>query len=149
MFGGGDLRYVILQLLSDRPSHGYELIKEIGERMGGQYQPSPGVIYPMLTMLEELGHATVTADGTRKLYAITDEGRKALEENKAAVDAIFARMDRVRAEHAGGPAPQLERAMMNLKMALRMKQVGSLTTEQVHALTDILDAAAKQIERMG
>ena len=146
MFGAGDLRYVILQLLAERPSHGYELIKAIGERMGGQYQPSPGVVYPMLTMLEEMGHATVTAEGTRKLYAITEEGQRALTENKAMVDAIFARMDRSRTEQAASPMGQIERAVMNFKMALRMKR-GRLTTEQIHAITDIIDAAAKQIER--
>ena len=146
MFGAGDLRYVILQLLADRPSHGYELIKSIGERMDGQYQPSPGVVYPMLTMLEEMGHATVTSEGTRKLYAITEEGRTALAENKAVVDAIFARMDRSRTEQAASSMGQIERAMMNFKMALRMKS-GLLTTEQIHAITDIIDAAAKQIER--
>ncbi len=146
MFGAGDLRYVILQLLAERPSHGYELIKAIGERMGGHYQPSPGVVYPMLTMLEEMGHATVTTEGTRKLYAITEDGHKALAENKAIVDAIFARMDRSRTEQAASPMGQIERAVMNFKMALRMKS-GPLTTEQIHAITDIIDAAAKQIER--
>ena len=146
MFGAGDLRYVILQLLAERPSHGYELIKAIGERMGGQYQPSPGVVYPMLTMLDEMGHATVTTEGTRKLYEITDEGRKTLAENKAMVDAIFARMDRSRTEQTASLTGQIERAMMNFKMALRMKN-GPLTTEQIHAITDIIDAAAKQIER--
>ena len=146
MFGAGDLRYVILQLLAERPSHGYELIKAIGERMGGQYQPSPGVVYPMLTMLEELGHATVTTEGTRKLYAITEDGQKALAENKATVEAIFARMDRSRTEQAASPMGQIERAVMNFRMALRMKGA-ALTTEQVHAITDIIDAAAKQIER--
>ena len=77
-FGAGDLRYVILQLISEKPSHGYEIIKSIQERLGGSYAPSPGVVYPMLTMLEEMGHATVVTDGTRKLYTITEEGSKAL-----------------------------------------------------------------------
>ena len=147
MFGAGDLRFVILRLLEERPSHGYELIKAIGERIGGGYAPSPGVIYPMLTMLEEMGQTTVTAEGARKLYAITDEGRKALDENRAAVDAIFARMERVRGEQTEGQSPQIERAVANFRMALRMKQ-GPLTTEQIHAMTDIIDAAAKQIERL-
>src|ERR1700757_1823367 len=77
MFGAGDLRYVILQLISEKPSHGYEIIKSIEEKLGGAYAPSPGVIYPMLTMLEEMGHATVVTDGPRKLYTITEEGSKA------------------------------------------------------------------------
>jgi DNA-binding PadR family transcriptional regulator len=145
-FGAGDLRYVILQQIAEKPSHGYEIIKSIQERLGGMYAPSPGVVYPMLTMLEEMGHATVVSDGARKLYTITEEGAKSLAENKAVVDAIFARMDRARSEQGGDRSPQIERAVENFRMALRMKK-GPLTTEQTHAITDIIDAAAKQIER--
>jgi DNA-binding PadR family transcriptional regulator len=145
-FGAGDLRYVILQQIADKPSHGYEIIKSIQEQLGGMYAPSPGVVYPMLTMLEEMGHATVVSDGARKLYTITEEGSKSLAENKAAVDAIFARMDRARSEQGSDRSPQIERAVENFRMALRLKK-GPLTTEQIHAITDIIDAAAKQIER--
>lgn len=147
MFGGQDLRYVILQLISEKPSHGYEIIKSIQERMGGNYAPSPGIVYPMLTMLEEMGYASVAQEGTRKLYSITEDGAKALAENKAVVDAIFARMQQSRTEFASQRPQQIERAVENLRMALRMK-MGSLTTEQIHAVTDIIDAAAKQIERI-
>jgi DNA-binding PadR family transcriptional regulator len=145
-FGAGDLRYVILQQIADKPSHGYEIIKSIQEQLGGMYAPSPGVVYPMLTMLEEMGHATVVSDGARKLYTITDEGSKSLAENKTAVEAIFARMDRARSEQGSDRSPQIERAVENFRMALRLKK-GPLTTEQIHAITDIIDAAAKQIER--
>lgn len=147
-FEAGDLRYVILQLISEKPRHGYEIIKSIEERIGGGYAPSPGVVYPMLTMLEEMGHASVVQEGTRKLYAITEEGTKALAENQAMVDAIFARMDQRRTQEAGGRPQQIERAVQNFRMALQMKQ-GPLTDEQVHAITDIIDAAARQIERVG
>ena len=146
-FGAGDLRYVILQLISEKPSHGYEIIKSIQERLGGSYAPSPGVVYPMLTMLEEMGHATVVTEGARKLYTITDEGAKALAENKELVDTIFARIDRMRTEQLNDRPPQIERAVENFRMALRMR-TGNLTTEQIHAITDIIDAAAKQIERL-
>jgi DNA-binding PadR family transcriptional regulator len=145
-FGAGDLRYVILQQIADQPSHGYEIIKSIQEQLGGMYTPSPGVVYPMLTMLEEMGHATVVPDGARKLYTITEEGSKSLAENKTAVEAIFAKMDRARSEQGSDRSPQIERAVENFRMALRMKK-GPLTTEQIHAITDIIDAAAKQIER--
>ncbi len=147
MFGSGDLRYVILQLISEKPSHGYEIIKSIQERLGGMYAPSPGVVYPMLTMLEEMGHATVVTDGARKLYTITEEGSKALAENNAVVEALFARMDRARTEQQGQRPQQIERAVENFRMALRMKP-RPLTIEQIHAITDIIDAAAKQIERV-
>ena len=145
-FGAGDLRYVILQLIAEKPSHGYEIIKSIHERLGGVCAPSPGVVYPMLTMLEEMGHATVVSDGARKLYTITEEGSKSLAENKQMVEAIFARMNRVRTEQSNDRPQQIERAVENFRMALRMK-TGPLTTEQIHAITDIIDAAAKQIER--
>ena len=145
-FGSGDLRYVILQLISEKPSHGYEIIKSIEERLGGAYAPSPGVIYPMLTMLEEMGHATVVTEGSRKLYTITEEGSKVLAANQALVDALLAKMNEVRDAQGGERAQQIERAVANFRMALRMKQ-GPLTTEQIHAITDIIDAAAKQIER--
>jgi DNA-binding PadR family transcriptional regulator len=145
-FGAGDLRYVILQQIAEKPSHGYEIIKSIQERLGGVYAPSPGVVYPMLTMLEEMGHATVVSEGARKLYTITEEGSKSLAENKAVVDAIISRMERMRSEQGSGRSPQIERAVENFRMALRMKK-GPLTTEQIHAITDIIDAAAKQIER--
>jgi len=146
VFGAGDLRYVILQLISEKPSYGYEIIKSIQERLGGMYAPSPGVIYPMLTMLEEMGYATVISEGVRKLYTITEEGSKALAENKSIVDSIFAKMDRTRNEHGEERAEQIERAVANFRLALRMKK-GPLTLEQIHAITDIIDAAAKQIER--
>ncbi|MBS1820435.1 MAG: PadR family transcriptional regulator [Acidobacteria bacterium] len=147
MFGSGDLRYVILQLISEKPSHGYEIIKSIQERLGGTYAPSPGVVYPMLTMLEEMGHITGSAEGSRKQYTITDEGAKALAENKAMVDALFSRIDHMRQEYARQRPQQIERAVENLRMALRMK-MGSLTVEQINTVTDIIDAAAKQIERV-
>src|SRR5881397_2832284 len=67
MFAAGDLRYVILQLISEKASHGYEIIKSIQEKLGGSYAPSPGVVYPMLTMLEEMGWASAVTEGTRKL----------------------------------------------------------------------------------
>jgi DNA-binding PadR family transcriptional regulator len=97
-------------------------------------------------MLEEMGHATVVSEGSRKLYTITEEGSKSLAENKAMVDALFARMDRVRGEQKTDRPQQIERAVENFRMALRMK-AGPLTIEQIHAITDIIDAAAKQIER--
>jgi DNA-binding PadR family transcriptional regulator len=147
MFGAGDLRYVILQLISEKPSHGYEIIKSIEERLGGAYAPSPGVIYPVLTMLEEMGYATATTEGTRKLYSITEEGSKALAGNRAAVDALFARMDSIRSVQVSQRPQQIERAVENFRMVLRMK-LGALTTEQIHAVTDIIDDAAKKIERV-
>src|ERR1700742_488389 len=79
--GSGDLQLLLLALRAEKPSHGYELIKALEERSSGYYSPSPGMVYPALTYLEELGHASVTAEGTRKLYSATEAGRKHLADN--------------------------------------------------------------------
>jgi DNA-binding PadR family transcriptional regulator len=149
IFEHGDLRFVILRLVSEGPRHGYEIIKEIEEKLGGSYSPSPGVVYPTLTLLEELGYATVTtSDGTKKLYAITAEGSAYLAANKEAVDAIFGRIAEVRCAHGDGPAPQIVRAMENLTLALRLRlSQGPLTEGQTRAVAAALDAAAVSIER--
>src|ERR1700722_5303905 len=92
MFDGGDRRLVILALVAEKARYGYEIIKELGERVGGDYSPSPGVVYPTLTMLEEMGYAQASQDPQgRKLYTVTAEGEKVLGENKPQVDAIFER----------------------------------------------------------
>ena len=144
-FESGALRFVILSLIAEAPRHGYEIIKLIEERLGGAYAPSPGIVYPMLTMLEEMGQATVQVDGTRKLYAITEEGSRVLADNKDLVDAITERMKTAGAGQHAGRSPQIMRAVENLRMALRMK-AGSLTEDQVHKVTDILDAG-RQTDR--
>ena len=93
--GAADLQLMILALLAERPSHGYELIKAVEERSGGFYVPSPGVIYPALTYLEEIGHVTVEPEGTKKLYHITESGRQYLEQNRSSVDAMLSELARI------------------------------------------------------
>lgn len=147
-FDHGELRLVILAMIAEKSRHGYEIIRAIEDRFGGSYSPSPGVVYPTLTMLEELGHATVEETGGKKLYTITPEGKAWLAANKAAADAAMGRMEEVAARHGGGPAPQLIRAVENLKMALRLRQrQGPLTEEQLHTIVAAIDAAAVAIER--
>ncbi len=145
----GDLRFVILHLLADKPRHGYDLIKAIEEKLAGAYSPSPGVVYPTLTMLEEMGYATVAAtEGTRKLYALTEEGRAFLDANRATVEAVFARIAEVSDRHGGGVSPQLLRAMENLKLALRLRlSRGRLAEEEVRRIAALLDEAATAVER--
>lgn len=148
LFDHGELRLVVLALIVEKPRYGYELIKAIEDRVGGSYSPSPGVIYPTLTLLEELGHATVEESAGKKLYAITDEGRAYIAAHQAAVDAILARMAEVNAAHGGGPAPEIIRGMENLKLALRLRQSrGPLSEEQLRRIVETLDAAAVAIER--
>src|ERR1700677_1426387 len=97
----GDLQLLILKLLDEKARYGYEIIKDLDERSKGFYVPSPGMVYPALTYLEEIGHATVAAEGTRKLYQLTDLGRSYLEEHREEADAMFAQFSRVgeRLEH--------------------------------------------------
>ena len=148
VFDHGELRLVVLALIAEKPRHGYELIKEIEDRLAGTYSPSPGVIYPTLTMLEELGHATVTEEDGKKRYTVTTQGTEWLAANQSAVDAALARIDAVGHSHGGGFAPQVIRAMENLKLSLRMRRArGPLSEEQIRVITDALDNAARDIER--
>ncbi len=154
-FGGrrmlehGDLRYVILQLLADRPRHGYEIIKAIEDRFGGLYSPSPGVIYPTLTMLEELGHATVSADVSgKKHYALTAAGSQFLAQNRAAADAALGRLDDAGRAYGDGPSPEMRRAVHDLGAAIAARLGrGPMTAEARKRFTEILDQAAAAIER--
>jgi DNA-binding PadR family transcriptional regulator len=148
VFDHGELRPVMLKLIADKPRHGYELIKEIEDRLGGAYSPSPGVVYPSLALLEELGHiAAEPGEGeTKKRYAATATGLAWLAENKAAVDAIFARI--AQAGAALGPSPAIVRAMENLKVALRLRmEQGPLSDEEARRIAAAIDGAATAVER--
>lgn len=101
MLAQGDLRLIALALIAEQPRHGYDIIKQLEEKTSGWYSPSPGIVYPTLTYLEEAGHLTSQADGAKKLYAITDAGRAYLEENREFVDAVMTRLAYIgkKAEH--------------------------------------------------
>ncbi len=148
MFDSGDLRLVILALVAEKPRHGYEIIKALEERVGGGYSPSPGVVYPTLTMIEDIGYATGAQDqGGRKLYTLTAEGEAFLAANRPQVDAIFARFERPDEEGRGDIAT-LFRAMQNLRMAVRLRvRRRDATPAGIQTIVDALDAAAKAIER--
>lgn len=148
VFDHGDVRLVILALLEEAPRHGYDIIKELEERVGGGYSPSPGVIYPTLTMLEELGHAAVSeAHGGRRLYTLTEAGSANLAANRATVDAILGRLAE-NTSRRGPPAPVL-RALENLQTAIRLRLRGSdVTPEQIRALAAAIDAAAQAVEQV-
>lgn len=147
-FDNGQLRLVILQLIADKPSYGYQIIKAIEERLSGGYAPSPGVVYPTLTLLEEEGLAAVASqDGNKKLYTATEEGREHLKTNHATVEAILGRMQEANRRFGRGRNPQIMRAMMNLGFALKMRaERGDLSTEQVKKIAETIDAAARAID---
>jgi DNA-binding PadR family transcriptional regulator len=176
-FGGGDFRtgrklssadlqLLILALLADKPRHGYELIKAFEERSKGFYSPSPGMVYPALTYLEELGHARVEAEGTRKLYHITPEGVAYLAQHRSTVDSILAqleqvgqKMDRVRRFFSGeedgeenvgprGRASAFREVWMSyrqLGIALRQRRAHGSDHEKI---VEILRRAAEEIRAM-
>ena len=154
--GAADLQLVILALLAEQPVHGYELIKIIDERSGGFYGPSPGMIYPALTYLEEIGHAQAEQQGTRKLYRITAEGEAHLAANRATADAILdaltrigGRMEQVReafagvADPDGGASDELHRARHALRHALAHKR--GCDPAEAQRVARILDRATAEI----
>jgi DNA-binding PadR family transcriptional regulator len=150
LFDNGELRLVILQLVSEKPSYGYEIIKAIEERLSGGYAPSPGVVYPTLTLLEEEGFATVSsAEGGKKLYTVTEAGVELLKANQQAIKAIFGRMDQAGKAFGRGRSPQIMRAIGNLMFALKMRAgQGNLSPEQVRKIVEAVDAAARAIDEV-
>lgn len=146
IFGTGDLRLVLLALIAEQPRHGYELIKDIEQRFAGAYAPSPGSVYPTLTLLEELGHVRAGAsDGSKKLFEITDDGRAFLDANRAAVDGAMNRMTMVARMMGGDRPPEaVHQAMHTLKTALMFRRSGwdAAEAERVRA---IIERAALEI----
>ncbi len=154
-FEGGDLQLIILSLLAEKPSYGYELIKAIEDRMGGGYAPSPGVIYPTLTLLEERGFAQVEpSEGTRKTYSITEAGHAEL---RAQADRLADLMDRFQEgkERFGqGRSPKIRRAFLELRQSvlrvgLRARESRSgISDEQIDRITDAIQKAARAIDEI-
>jgi DNA-binding PadR family transcriptional regulator len=146
LFDNGELRFVILKLVAEKPSYGYEIIKAIEERLSGGYAPSPGVVYPTLTMLEEEGYATSSTESGKKLYTVTEQGLEYLKTNQAMLKAIFGRMEEAGKVFGRGRSPQVMRAIMNLRMALKMRMSqGNLTPEQIRKVAEAIDAAARVV----
>jgi DNA-binding PadR family transcriptional regulator len=150
VFDSNELRLVLLKLIADQPRHGYELIRAIEDLTGGAYVPSPGIVYPTLTMLQEMGQIDEAAsDGARKAFAVTAEGSEHLAARKEEVDALFARLAALadaRERTDGGP---VRRAMQNLKMVLMNKlERESVKSETIHEVAAFIDEAAQKIERL-
>lgn len=150
MFEGGELRLVLLHLIANQPRHGYELIKAIEEMTEGEYAPSPGIVYPTLTMLEDMGliEEAKSAD-TKKIYEATDEGRAHLEENSDEVEELIERLEGHGRHRRRGQRPEIGRAIGNLMTALRNRIAEEGWNEKLlDEVVDILDDAAQRIERV-
>src|SRR5919107_3985602 len=147
VFEKGDLKYVILDLLKDEPSHGYELIRALEERFRGFYSPSPGSVYPTLQLLEDLGHVTVVQRDGKKVYTITEQGREFLEEHRGSVEEIWGRA-------GGGWDPELVGELHEIKHELgdlgrlfgRKMRAGRADTHKLRRVREVIVRAARDIE---
>ncbi len=150
MFDTGELRLVLLKLIADEPRHGYDLIRQIEELTGGAYAPSPGVIYPTLTMLGDMGQIEAQqSEGAKKLFAITEAGRAELEANAETVDAAMARLTAVGEETQRTDSASIRRAMGNLRQVLLDRLSDrDLDKAALHDIVALIDEAAQKIERL-
>lgn len=150
LFDGTELRLILLSLIGEQPRHGYDLIKAIEERSGGVYAPSPGVVYPTITMLEDMGHiAEQAAAGSKRLFAITDTGKAEIGERADAIEALFARLEAMGRERGAEDRSPVRRAMINLALALRTRmKSGDRNQDLAHDIAALLDETARRIERL-
>lgn len=150
LFSNEALRLILLQLLSEAPRHGYDLIREIESRSGEAYAPSPGVVYPTLTLLADMDLIVEQPGaGSRKLFAISEAGRAHLAENRVALDEAMERLTSLaqRAEQVDG-AP-IRRAMHNLSIAVRARlEREGADRETMFDVASLIDEAASKIERL-
>ena len=150
MFESGELRLVLLKLIADEPRHGYDLIRAIEDLTGGEYAPSPGVVYPTLTLLQDMGLIEEAKEkGPRKPFQVTDEGRQHLEEKADEVEALFERLEEFAPRESSSSGPAIGRAVGNLMNALshRIGRDG-IDEDLLHEIATILDEAAQRIERV-
>ncbi|MCS6766950.1 MAG: PadR family transcriptional regulator [Candidatus Protistobacter heckmanni] len=161
-FSSDDLQLFLLALLADEPRHGYDLIKTLEQRSNGFYTPSPGMVYPALTYLEEAGYVSVEQEGNRKRYALSDEGRAHLEANRQRIDLMFAKldmfarkMDMVRQAFAGqgaeddgqGEGGNWQRDIMEARHALKHAMIlkANAPAAEQQRIAAILRRAAEEI----
>src|SRR3989442_5089208 len=161
MLAQGDLRLIALALIAEQPRHGYEIIKVLEERTAGWYSPSPGIVYPTLTYLEEAGYVTSQTEGAKKLYTITDEGRAYLDDNRDFVDAVLERLaaigekvSRMRRRFGADERdndrnglPQLVRAALENLREVAAKRLEA-DAEAEPKVVDVLARAAQELRRI-
>ena len=150
MFESGELRLVLLKLVADEPRHGYDLIRAIEELTGGEYAPSPGVVYPTLTLLQDMGFIEeAPGEGARKPFQATSEGRDHLDEKAREIEELFERLEEFAPRESSSSGPAIGRAVGNLMNALshRIGRDG-IDEDLLHEIATILDEAAQRIERV-
>lgn len=149
LFDSGHMKLLVLHILEQQPAHGYEVIRAIAELVGGDYSPSPGTVYPTLSYLEDMNFARSSAqDGGRKQYTLTEEGAAHLHDNQAALAALLERLGQGRRHARARRSPELQRAMENLKTALRLRFAEELPdADTVQRIAEIIDRAAVDVGR--
>lgn len=150
VFDAGELRLVLLKLIAEQPRHGYDLIRAIEELTHGSYAPSPGVIYPTLTMLEDMGLIDeVKGEGARKAFSIAPDGEAHLAAKADEVEALFERLDHLGSDHRKAGGAPIRRSVGNLLSALWTRATREdMDDERLHTIAGILDEAAQKIERL-
>jgi len=149
VFGSVELALVLLHLVDAQPRHGYDLIRQIDSRTGGAYAPSPGIVYPTLASLEEVGlMAAIASSDAKRLFGITDAGRAHLAGRQDALAAALAKLDAVRATASQADAGPVSRAMQNLSAVLEQRLATTQEKQALFDLADLIDDLARRIERM-
>lgn len=150
IFDSSELRLVLLKLIEEQPRHGYDLIREIEERTGGAYAPSPGVIYPTLTLLDDMGLIVqATSEGAKKQFAITDVGAAELLAKADEVAVLFQRLAELGAMREKTDSATIRRAMGNLRAVLGNRLTADdVTNDTLHDVAALLDEVAQKIERL-
>ena len=147
VFERGDLKYVILDLLKDKPSHGYEIIRALEERFRGMYSPSAGAVYPTLQLLEDLGYLTSTQRDGKKIYSITDEGRRFLAEHRQSVDEIWDRVGGGWDHDAGEVFDELRHEFRNFARVVGPRlRAGRVDRHKWRRIRTVITRAMREIE---
>lgn len=150
LFDRGDLKYVILELLRDRPMHGYEVMRALEERSRGAYTASPGSVYPVLQSLEDEGYVSSEETDGRKVYTITDAGRAFLDDNRDRVEQILRRIGEFARHFSGAPVTDVTRSFVRLAHASFEQTVRRVGDEDsLERVREILETAARDIENVG
>jgi len=147
-FGSGDMKYVILKLVKDKPRHGYEVMKELEEQLHGCYSPSPGTVYPTLQWLEDEGLVVGKDVDGKKVYEITDAGRRFLEEHRDVVDDIFDRVRETVDRALGGGMADLNRAVGRLVRVVYRTGWKARDDATRQRLTEILERVVGEVESL-
>jgi DNA-binding PadR family transcriptional regulator len=149
MFDAAELRLVLLHLMEQRPRHGYDLIREIETMSGGAYAPSPGIIYPTLTMLEDLSQIEAASSaGAKRLFALTEAGKTYIATHGDELNAALARLNLLQSEAAQTEAGPLWRSLQNLNTVLEQRLGGATDKPTLFAAVDLIDETARKIERL-